>query len=105
MICEDYDITKEMKAVEICYILPKYILKQMPRNKLLMFLSNNIQLENFIKVSKTNSMHICVSLRENHSGYDVSGNQKCVVKENNIANFNSFENVQYKTEFFATSKE
>ena len=42
MICVDYNMIKEMKAVELSYMLPKYILGQMSSNKLLMFLSNNI---------------------------------------------------------------
>lgn len=97
MICVDYNMIKDMKAVELSYMLPKYTLGQMSSNKLLMFLSNNIQLRNFITMSKTNSMHICVLLWKNHGGHDMNGNQKCVVKYNNITNFDSFGNVWYKT--------
>ncbi|KAF8111461.1 hypothetical protein N665_0075s0007 [Sinapis alba] len=72
MVFEDYNMISEMKAVKIAYMFPKYILKQMPRNTFLIFLSNDRQLANFIKLSKTDVIYIYVSLSENHGYHDVN---------------------------------
>lgn len=42
-------------------------------------------------------MCIYVSLTTNNGHNDVNRNQKCVVRENDAADFGSFENVQYET--------
>ncbi|KAF8056096.1 LOW QUALITY PROTEIN: hypothetical protein N665_1277s0006 [Sinapis alba] len=85
MVCEDYSRISEMKAAEFAYMLPKRILEQMPSNTPPMFLSNDIQLANFVTLSNTYVMCIYVSLTANKGHHDVNRNQKRVVRENAIA--------------------
>ncbi|KAF8100706.1 hypothetical protein N665_0218s0044 [Sinapis alba] len=90
MVCEDYNTISEIKVVEFAYMLPKRILEQMPSNTPLMFLSNDIQLANFVIFSNTYVMCIYVSLTENKGRHDVNRNQKRVVKWNVAADFEMF---------------
>ena len=96
IVCDDYNIS-EGKAVEFAYMLPKHILKKMPSNTSLIFLSNDRQLASFITLFKTDVMCIYVSLTPNKGLHDVNKNQKRVFKENSAADFGSFGSVQYKT--------
>ena len=85
VVFEDYNIS-EMKAVEFAYMLPKHILEQISSP---IFLSNDRQLASFITLFKTDVMCIYVSLSANKNRHDVNINQKCVVKENDAADFDS----------------
>ncbi|KAF8114377.1 hypothetical protein N665_0038s0001 [Sinapis alba] len=64
MVCEDYNMINELKAVALAYMLPKRILENMPSNTPLMSL---------------NSMFVYVLLTANKSRPDGNRNQKCVV--------------------------
>ena len=97
MVCEDYNMISETKAVELAYMLPKRILEQMASKTPSMFLSNDRNLENFITLSKTDVLCVYVSFLANKGRQDLNRNQKRVVRQNAFADFGSFGNVQYKT--------
>jgi len=98
MVCEDYNMISETKAVELAYMLPKRILEQMASKTPSMFLSNDRNLENFITLSKTDVLCVYVSFLANKGHQDLNRNQKRVVRQNAFADFGSFGNVQYKTQ-------